>query len=84
MNCPTCTKRAAVINTRPSGESMRRRYKCPDGHRWSTLEQIIERVGGSFHTQAQIEAYEAARLEVRDAILEVLGVEILAENTELH
>lgn len=45
MKCPECGQRGRCMETRatPTG-GWRRRYTCTAGHRWSTLEQVVERV----------------------------------------
>lgn len=37
-SCPECSGSTTVIETRLSHSRLRRRRKCPNGHRFSTLE----------------------------------------------
>lgn len=42
MLCP-CGKKAACLDSRPSGEGTRRRYECKScGIRWTTFEFVVE------------------------------------------
>lgn len=43
MDCPTCKAWAEVKDTRPRKEdnTRYRRYECANGHRFSTLEQVL-------------------------------------------
>jgi len=43
MDCPTCGKWTEVKDSRPRKEqnARYRRYECGNGHRFSTLEQIL-------------------------------------------
>jgi transcriptional regulator NrdR family protein len=45
MLCPTCGKRAQIINSRPcsnnAGQYRYRRYECRCGERFSTAEVIV-------------------------------------------
>lgn len=36
--CLECDQNTSVIDTRPSNGRLRRRRKCPHGHRFSTME----------------------------------------------
>lgn len=38
---PTCGSETMVLDTRPSKSALRRRRRCSEGHRFSTLEKII-------------------------------------------
>lgn len=38
MNCPICSAQAYVIDSRENQNYRRRRYKCNNGHRFSTAE----------------------------------------------
>lgn len=43
--CPQCKGTVVVIDSRPghaSDEVCRRRYKCINGHRFSTVEIVVE------------------------------------------
>lgn len=43
MKCPTCgTKLHEVVDTRKRGEQNYRRRECFNGHRFSTLETIVD------------------------------------------
>lgn len=44
--CPDCRGRALVLESRPAPYGHRRRYKCVNGHRFSTLEQASIRPAG--------------------------------------
>jgi transcriptional regulator NrdR family protein len=44
--CPECRARSLVVETRPAPHGHRRRYKCTNGHRFSTLEQPSTRPSG--------------------------------------
>lgn len=37
-HCAECGGQTSVIDTRPSYRRLRRRRKCPNGHRFSTVE----------------------------------------------
>lgn len=39
--CPTCGSETMVTDTRAAKDALRRRRKCSEGHRFSTLEKII-------------------------------------------
>lgn len=42
MDCPVCGKWANVIDTRRNSDgSVRRRYECGNGHRFSTLAKEV-------------------------------------------
>jgi len=43
--CPTCRRPGEVLETRAAAAHRRRRYICPDGHRWSTRETYMPRGG---------------------------------------
>ena len=38
--CPKCGKESKCIDSRPVEIGVRRRYKCRNDHRWTTIEQI--------------------------------------------
>jgi transcriptional regulator NrdR family protein len=40
MNCPVCSAKGAVKDSRPTAEGTMRRYKCDAGHKWQTLEHL--------------------------------------------
>lgn len=40
--CPECSTDSMVIETRPSYNRLRRRRKCRNGHRFSTVEVPLE------------------------------------------
>lgn len=60
MNCwhPGCGHKARVLETRRRGDFAYRRYACPDGHRFSTGEGVIDK-GGS---------QRARRTDIRRAV----------------
>lgn len=45
--CPRCKKleRQDVLDSRPDKDGVRRRRRCPCGHRFTTRERIIGNVG---------------------------------------
>jgi hypothetical protein len=43
--CAQCGSTTNVIDTRPTHRRLRRRRKCPHGHRFSTIEVPIEVAG---------------------------------------
>lgn len=44
MKCPECGKPAEVLETRRSKKhgGMRRRYECFNGHRFTTMETVVQ------------------------------------------
>lgn len=40
MACPICGKILRIIDSRPIGERVRRRRRCPQNHRFTTYEEI--------------------------------------------
>jgi len=43
MKCPECGLKAACLDTRKRERTpgVYRRYECPHGHRFSTLERLV-------------------------------------------
>ena len=45
MTCPTCNSKTGVIDSRPCGpQETRRRHECKNGHRFTTIETIVQSV----------------------------------------
>ena len=84
MKCPGCNKRMACVDSRNSQDGVRRRYKCSCSASWSSVEMIVgePRKGAGLMDQMQERFREEARGELRDRILDVLGVEIVASEGE--
>lgn len=40
MRCPECSQKARCLDSRPMGTRQLRRYRCPNAHRFTTLEFI--------------------------------------------
>lgn len=51
--CPECSKDAACIDTKRGVMGQRRRWKCPEGHRFSTLEQVALGIRGNHGANGQ-------------------------------
>lgn len=41
MKCPTCGGRAEVIDSRETADWIRRRRKCANGHRYTSIEIVL-------------------------------------------
>ena len=61
MICPECKRKAQAQETRPREDtSVRRRYECRCGHRFSTVERVVTLVRG----RTGWEEHEAASAQV--------------------
>lgn len=79
MKCPICKQRAPVRDSREDDESRRRRYLCECGHRFTTVEFIVETdptmsvkgrmtKGKRWLRENEERAREAGRNELRDQL----------------
>lgn len=41
MNCPECGGETSVTDSRPSGANVRRRRRCDNDHRFTTIELLV-------------------------------------------
>lgn len=85
VKCPTCKERMACVDSRNSQDGVRRRYKCPCSASWSSVEMIVgePRKGAGLMEQMQERFKEEARIELREQILNVLGVEMVHSDGEV-
>ena len=79
MPCPTCGVRVTEVkDSRATGNAVRRRRWCPNGHRFTTYETVGAAIPTSIantvvRREADKAAKEAARM-TRQAILEAAGL----------
>lgn len=52
--CPICGARTAVIDSRASGEAIRRRRACSNGHRLTTKEEAVLTENGRYGMQLKL------------------------------
>ena len=71
MNCPTCSIKGKLKNTRRIGEETVRWYGCEAGHKWRTLEQLELVYDDSYVHAMRVETGQrlAAMREAREAEL---------------
>ena len=65
LDCPQCAKRAACIDSRRTGYGVRRRYQCPRGHRFTSIEMVVpgKHKGGHQTILGTLNKQFAARVE---------------------
>lgn len=42
--CPNCGQGSMILETRPHGMGVKRQRKCEQGHRFTTVETVLEAV----------------------------------------
>lgn len=69
-DCPKCSAKGGVYNTRVNGSGIWRRRICKRGHRWTTFEMLVAKVGVGRNTADLAAA--ALRKEVISGLISAL------------
>lgn len=77
FSCPTCGQKTGVTDSRATTEGLRRRRKCPAGHRFTTYEVEAENRDtaltniAAFRTPRflqRLTAFESSLADIMDAL----------------
>lgn len=72
--CPICGQRAGCIDSRPVRDATRRRYGCPSGHRYTTVEVLVDTIQGKGTVvSAQAVMLKEQRAKIADLVAKALA-----------
>lgn len=68
MRCPECETETEVVDSRVMGETRRRRRQCREGHRFTTLETVVEEEAKEVRLPAEVQPWAERILRSLDCV----------------